>query len=252
MAKKLIAFDLDDTLSVAKSAITDQMAELLVQLVEKYEVCIISGGNIEQFRLQVIDKLDAQADHLKRFHLMPTCGTQYWLYDEAAGDWVRQYANEPTAEQKHRAIDALTRGAKELGYWPDAPYGEVVEDRGSQVTYSALGQQAPADEKYEWDPDNAKRLVLRERVLPELADLEVRIGGTTSIDVTLKGVDKAYGMRQLIEHAGITKEDILFIGDKLDEGGNDYPVKSVGIDTIAVTKWQDTALVIEALVKVAD
>ena len=251
MAKKIIAFDLDDTLSVAKSAISPEMAELLVRLLEKYEVCIISGGNIEQFKLQVINNLDAQSHHLKQFHLMPTCGTQYWLYDEEANDWVRQYANEPTNEQKRRAIEALTNGAKELGLWPEYPYGEVVEDRGSQVTYSALGQQAPSGEKYAWDPDNAKRLKLREYVLPFIPDLEVRIGGTTSIDVTLAGVDKAYGMKQLLAATGVVMDDILFVGDKLEEGGNDYPVKAMGIDSIAVEKWQDTALIVETLVKVA-
>ena len=251
MTKRIIAFDLDDTLSVAKSAISPEMAPLLVGLLEKYEVCIISGGNLDQFKLQVINNLNAQPHHLKRFHLMPTCGTQYWLYDEEANDWVRQYANEPTAEQKRRAMEALTSGAKELGLWPEQSYGEVVEDRGSQVTYSALGQQAPAAEKYAWDPDNAKRLRLREYVLPFVPDLEVRIGGTTSIDVTLAGVDKAYGMNRLMEATGFGMDEILFVGDKLEEGGNDYPVKAMGIDSIAVTKWQDTALVVEALVKVA-
>lgn len=251
MAKKLIAFDLDDTLSVAKSAISSQMAGLLVNLLDKYEVCIISGGNLDQFKLQVINHLEVQPERLKKFHLMPTCGTQYWLYDEGAQDWVRQYANEPTVEQKQRAVEALTNGAKELGLWPEQPYGEVVEDRGSQVTYSALGQQAPSDEKYAWDPDNAKRLKLRNYVLPFVPDLEVRIGGTTSIDVTLAGVDKAYGMKQLLAATGMTMEEILFVGDKLDEGGNDYPVKAMGIDSIAVNEWQDTARVIETLIKVA-
>ena len=164
---------------------------------------------------------------------------------------MRQYANEPTNEQKRRAIEALTNGAKELGLWPEYPYGEVVEDRGSQVTYSALGQQAPSDEKYAWDPDNTKRLKLREYVLPFVPDLEVRIGGTTSIDVTLAGVDKAYGIKQLLAATGVVMDDILFVGDKLEEGGNDYPVKAMGIDSIAVEKWQDTALIVETLVKVA-
>jgi HAD superfamily hydrolase (TIGR01484 family) len=251
MAKKIIAFDLDDTLSVAKSAISPEMAELLVRLLGKYEVCIISGGNLDQFKLQVINNLDARPDHLKKFHLMPTCGTQYYLYDEMTGDWARQYANEPTSEQKQRAAEALTNGAKELGLWPEQPYGEVVEDRGSQVTYSALGQQAPSDEKYAWDPDNAKRLKLREYVVPLVPDLEVRIGGTTSIDVTLAGVDKAYGMKNLMQATGVQMEEILFVGDKLDEGGNDYPVKALGVDSIAVNEWQDTARVIETLIKVA-
>jgi HAD superfamily hydrolase (TIGR01484 family) len=250
MTKKIIAFDLDDTLSVAKSPISEKIAGLLVQLLDAYDVCVISGGNLHQFKTQVIDNLEAHPRHLGRLHLMPTCGTQYYLYDEATNDWSLQYSNELTAEQKQQATEALTKGAKELGLWPDQPYGEVVEDRLSQITYSALGQQAPADEKYAWDPDNAKRLKLRDYVLPFVPGLEVRIGGTTSIDVTLAGVDKAYGMNQLIKATGVSKEDILFVGDKLEEGGNDYPVKAMGIDSIAVTKWEDTALVIETLTKV--
>jgi len=85
-----------------------------------------------------------------------------------------------------------------------------------------------------------------------MPDLEVRAGGTTSVDVTMIGIDKAYGMKKLIEEMAIAKEDILFIGDKLNEGGNDYPVKAMGIDTIAVEGWEDTAYVLEGILAVTD
>jgi HAD superfamily hydrolase (TIGR01484 family) len=133
----------------------------------------------------------------------------------------------------------------------EQPYGEIIEDRGSQMTFSALGQQAPPEEKYAWDPTGEKKLKLRNHVAPLVPDLEARVGGTTSVDVTLIGVDKAYGISKLIEMTGVTQDEILFVGDKLEEGGNDYPVKAMGIDTIAVEKWEDAALVIETLVKVA-
>lgn len=251
MIKKLIAFDLDDTLSITKSPIAPRMSELLMQLLEHYDVCVISGANVQQLQKQVTDHLPTEPHHLERLHLMPTCGTRYYRFDHDVNDWKMQYSNEPTPEQKQRAFTVLEQVAKELGLWPDSPYGEVIEDRGSQVTLTAMGQDAPAEVKYAWDPTGEKKLAIRDAAAPLLPELEVRAAGTTSVDVTLKGIDKAYGMKQLIEHAYVTKDEILFIGDKLDEGGNDYPVKSVGIDTIAVTKWEDTALVIEALVKTA-
>jgi phosphomannomutase len=251
MSKKLIAFDLDDTLSITKSPIALRMSELLMQLLEHYDVCVISGANVQQLQKQVTDHLPAKPHHLDRLHLMPTCGTRYYRFDHDLNDWKMQYSNEPTPEQKQQAFVVLERVARELNLWPDSPYGEVIEDRGSQVTLTAMGQDAPAEVKYAWDPTGEKKLAIRDAAAPLLPELEVRAAGTTSVDVTLKGIDKAYGMNQLIEHANVTKDDILFIGDKLDEGGNDYPVKSVGIDTIAVTRWEETALVIEALVKVA-
>lgn len=250
MKKKIIAFDLDDTLCIAKSAMPAKISELFGMLLENYEVCVISGGNFMQFTLQVLDRLDVPAEKLNKLHLMPTCGTQYYRYDTDTGEWNQQYANNLTEEQKTRATNALIESAKKLGLWEESPHGEIIEDRGSQVTLSALGQQAPADAKYAWDPTGEKKIAIRDAVAPLVPDLEARAGGTTSVDITLKGVDKAYGIKHLIDEVGVNADEILFIGDKLEEGGNDYPVKAMGIDTIAVEKWQDTALVIETLNKV--
>ncbi len=249
MTKKVIAFDLDDTLAVTKSPISDQMSGLLVELLEKYEVCIISGGKYEQFKKQVVDRLETDHLRLRKLHLMPTCGTRYYRYNELDESWKQQYAEDLSADQKERIVKVLEEGAKKLGIWEEKPFGEIIEDRGSQVTYSALGQEAPAEEKYKWDPDGKKKWALRDYAAPLLQDLEVRAGGTTSIDVTKVGIDKAYGMEKLMAVLEVSKEEVLFVGDKLQEGGNDYPVKAMGIDSIAVERWEDTALVIETLVK---
>jgi len=251
MPKQVIAFDLDDTLAVTKSPISDRMSELLVELLKAYEVCIISGGKYEQFQKQVVSRLEANHLLLRKLHLMPTCGTRYYRFDELENDWKLQYHQDLTEEQKERIIAVLSEGAKKLGIWEEKPHGEIIEDRGSQITYSALGQQAPAEEKYKWDPDGKKKWSLRDYAAPLLQDVEVRVGGTTSVDVTRIGIDKAYGMKKLMEVLEVDEKYILFVGDKLEEGGNDYPVKAMGIDTIAVERWEDTALVIETLVKVA-
>lgn len=250
--RKVIAFDLDDTLAITKSAISDRMSELLVRLLEQYEICIISGGKFEQFKMQVVDRLEAEPHHLNRLHLMPTCGTRYYRYDELTTDWKEQYAEDLTDAEKKQVIAVLEAAAREVGLWVEEPYGEIIEDRGSQITYSALGQQAPAEKKYEWTAaNNDKRLKVRELAAERLPQLEVRAGGTTSIDVTRIGIDKAYGMEKLMAALSIAKDDILFIGDKLQEGGNDYPVKAMGVDTIEVDGWEDTALVLEGIIAVS-
>ena len=248
--KKLLAFDLDDTLAITKSPISDEMAETLSNILEHFEVCVISGGRFEQFQIQITERLHLSPQKLSRLHLMPTCGTQYYRYDDIDGEWKRQYAEMPTAEQKKRAITVLEESARALNLWPENPAGEVIEDRESQITFSGLGQQATPEDKYAWDADGSKKLAIRDLAAQSLPDLEVRAGGTTSIDVTLVGIDKAYGMQKLIDVLDISKEEILFFGDMLQEGGNDYPVKAMGIDTLDVDKWEDTVHRLETILAV--
>jgi len=251
MKRKLIAFDLDNTLAESKSPLTDVMSEQMGLLLEKYDVCVISGGKFLQFKTQMIDRLEVDPKLLDRMHLMPTCGTRYYRYDQESNEWKIVYAEDLDPEQKKKIIEVLEEAAKKLGYWEANPAGEIIEDRESQITYSALGQQALPEAKYAWDPDDAKKRAIRDYAAEKLPDLEVRVGGTTSIDVTRIGIDKAYGMRKLMAELKIEKEEILFIGDRLEEGGNDYPVKAMGIDCVQVIDYRMTPIVVEGIVKVS-
>ena len=243
----LVAFDLDDTLAASKSPIDPRMAELMVSLLGVVDVCVISGGQIAQFHMQLIDNLDTVSDEiLSRLHLMPTCGTQY--YRHADGDWKQIYAEYLSDDQKARALAAVEGTAKDLGYWESDTWGPILEDRGSQITFSALGQAAPVVAKTAWDPTGEKKNTLREAVALLLPDLEVRSGGSTSVDITRQGIDKAYGMLKLAALTGVPLDDMLFIGDRLDENGNDYPVKVLGVECFAVEGWEDTAAFLETLI----
>lgn len=245
---RLVAFDLDDTLAPSKGRIDARIADLLLALLQRVEVAIISGGNEDQFRTQVISQLtDAAASDLSRLHLLPTCGTRYLRHD--GSDFTAVYAHDLADAEKTAALTALREEAQRLGLWESEPWGEILEDRGSQITFSALGQRAPREAKHVWDPDGAKRGLLRDAVAARLPGLEVRSGGSTSIDITRAGIDKAFGMRELAEHTGIPLEDMLFYGDRLDEGGNDYPVLAIGVPSVAVEGWQDTADKLDALLE---
>nr|WP_314845945.1 HAD-IIB family hydrolase [uncultured Microbacterium sp.] len=244
----LVAFDLDDTLAPSKGAISGRIADQLLALLSKVDVAIISGGNEAQFRSQVIAQLgDADPAVVARLHLLPTCGTRYLRHNGT--DFEPLYAHDLSAEQKADALLALREEAERLGLWEAEPWGDILEDRGSQITFSALGQKAPRDAKHDWDPTGAKREALRAAVAPRLPGLEVRSGGSTSIDITQAGIDKAYGMRQLVDHTGIPLTSMLFYGDRLDEGGNDYPVLALGVRSVAVDGWEDTAAKLDELLE---
>lgn len=258
MRRKLIAFDLDGTLAPSKSPLPDRMAELLDQLLDMYHVCVISGGKFGQFEKQLLSNLNADPSRLDRLHLMPTCGTRYYRYDITKSQWDKVYAEDFTAAEKAKISDALSKTVKELGYVEKETWGEVLEDRGSQVTWSALGQdivdhlgEEGVRRKEAWDPDNAKKNNIRDHAAELLPEFEVRVGGVTSVDITKPGIDKAYGMRKLMDMLQIGKSEILFIGDRIEEGGNDYPVKVMGIDTLQISHWEETALVVKAITLVS-
>src|SRR6266404_3540987 len=253
--RKVIAFDLDRTLAPSKSRLPDRMSELLNDLLSKYQVCVMSGGKFEQFKVQLIDNLKADSHRLAKLHLMPTCGTRYYRYEKA--DWPQVYAEDFSEAQKQKILKALNKGIDDLGYREKKTWGDIIEDRGSQITFSALGQdivqqlgEKGVRLKKEWDPGDQKKHKLRDYVAKLIPEFEVRVGGGTSVDITRPGIDKAYGIQKLLCLLSISKEEVFFIGDRLEEGGNDYPVKAMDVDCMAISDWQETALVIEAILNV--
>ena len=247
--RKILAFDSDDTIVLSKMPVDERMAKLLAEAMRYYDICIISGTGFDSTiypntvrRIEQIPGID-----LSRLHIMPTCGTRYYRY--VNGEWALQYQEDLTSEQKERIFEAIETSAKKLDMWEANPAGEIIEDRLSQITYSALGQQAAPEAKYAWAEANVeKRRLLNEAVKTLIPEFEVRTAGTTSLDITKPGVDKAYGMKKLMEATETTMDEILFFGDKLEEGGNDFPVKAMGIDCIAVERWEDTAYALEGIV----
>jgi HAD superfamily hydrolase (TIGR01484 family) len=242
--KTLVTFDLDGTLAPSKAAPDAEMIALLVSLFEVARVAIISGADYAQFQGQLLAHLPAGTD-LRKLSLLPTCGTRFYRYTDT---WEKLYSEDLSDAQKHTIVDALTKAVAEAGFSTERTWGATIEDRESQITYSALGQQAPLDAKELWDPDFSKRKAIKSIVDPLLSEFSVRLGGATSIDVTLPGIDKAYGMRKLRDTLGIPFPDMLYIGDALFPGGNDYPVRETGVTCIQVRDPDETKRVIEAIV----
>jgi HAD superfamily hydrolase (TIGR01484 family) len=242
--KSLIAFDLDGTLAPSKSAIDAETATLLSALLGVAKVAIISGGALHQFEQQVLAHLP-QDDRLAGLSILPTCGTRFYQY---AHRWHQLYADNLSQEQQRQIIAALNAAITSSGLQPAKTWGDSIENRESQITYSALGQEAPLKEKEQWDPDFSKRKKIKAFLDQSLPEFSVAFGGSTSIDITKPGIDKAYGIRKLRDVVGVAIEDMIYVGDALFPGGNDYPVRDTGAVCIQVRDPHETKRVIEAVI----
>jgi len=249
--KKLIMFDLDGTLTQSKSPLSHGEAVFLWELLGYRKVGVISGASWSQFENQFLQHFYAANPpnaSLYNLHLMPTCGSALYQYQYRESEdidnrnhWHPVYKDKLSEEEKVVIMDAFRNSIPRLSYGLGKSYGPRIEDRDCQITFSALGQNAPLEEKANWDEATFKRqelkLLLREYLHD---DFEIRIGGATSVDVTRKGIDKAYGVARIAKHLGLSYDEILFVGDALYAGGNDYPVKAMGVECISVNGPQET------------
>ena len=242
--KSLIVFDLDGTLAESKSPLDSEMATLLGRLLAVVKVAVISGGAWPQFQEQILTHL-VDDERLKNLSLLPTCGTKFYRRKKA---WENQYSEDFSAEDRTRIIDALNQALDRSGFRASRCWGQVIEDRGSQITLSALGQDAPLEAKKIWDPDFKKREKIKAIAEPSIPGFSINLGGATSIDVTRPGIDKAYGIRKLHEMLGVEIADMVFVGDAIFPGGNDYPAKQAGVLSIEVRDPHETKRVIEAII----
>lgn len=249
--KKVLSFDVDQTLNVAKTPITNEVADLLLECLNHFEVCPISGQKFDQFMIQIVNRLpNPTPEQLSHLHLFVAQGTQYYRFNTTTNEWEQVYNYPLTEDQVAKITATIEQSARELGFWEEnklAPGDEIIENRESQVTFSALGQKAGTEAKYAWDPDHQKRDQIAARCKELAPEFEFEVAGTTSINAVTPGMNKSFGMTHLLEELHVEKSDILYFGDMTQPGGNDYPVVNMGIETITVRNHEDTAFALKGI-----
>jgi hypothetical protein len=247
---KAVIFDIDGTLTESKQPMDAEMGGLLVELMRDRAVAVISGAGFEQCQRQILSRLPSGSAQFEKMLMFPANATT--LYRFEGGVWNKAYSRDITQEAKDRVFSAIAVAESTLGTGliTEKVFGKRTEDRGTQITYSGLGQEAPLEEKRPWDPDQAKRKAAIEIMTPLLPEFDFHIGGMTSIDITLKGYDKAYGIGQIQEILGLPLSQMLFVGDALFPGGNDYPARTTGVPCAETSGVDETKRIIRDLLAV--
>lgn len=211
--KKHLFFDMDMTVAPARQPILEEMHGLLSSL--PHSIIIVSG--------QEVPKIEWQSNNLESIrlgqngnHAVDVDGTELW--------------NIPLSEEHQQEILNHIELLKGLIDHEMREEWTPIENRGSQITFSPIGNTAPVDVKMSYDPDRKKRDSLLEQIPFVSEELIVKIGGSTSFDYIHKERHKGSNVARLIEHKGWNKDECVYFGDGLFPGGNDEAVIGV-IDT---------------------
>lgn len=240
---RAVIFDLDDTLAESFQAPTGEIIGRLKKLLNAIPIGIATAASFERMEAQFLGEFTALPS-VSQLFIFPNMASQCYVWDSG---WKQAYSIAFTPEE-YEAIDAAIKASvMEIGLVPDPLYEPVIVNRGGKVAYAAIGFDAPAEVKNSWDPERTKRSGLKEALERRLPNVEVSIGGSTTIDITPKEVDKAHGVRWLSKQLGIAPQEMLYVGDALFEGGNDSVVIPTGIETRFVTGPDETSNVIDEL-----
>lgn len=226
-------FDLDNTLTRSKSLIEPEHAGILRSLSDHADVIVVSGSHQDVIRKHLGQSLEG------RYRILSQNGN-YATDLNGTVLWERRL-NDAQKNAVYQFIEEVKRYAQ-LSVKNER---DLVEDRGCQISYSLIGHNEDVSKKEKFDPDFSKRLALLKHFHKEVERLdrdlsiEIKIGGTTCLDIFERGKNKGYGVAELVRLMDWKKEECMYVGDALFPGGNDETVIGV-IPTKLVTDYHDT------------
>ncbi len=236
MKKALIA-DIDDTVCASTRPLDDAMAAEIARIIRGGTIFgFISGSTMAQISAQITPKL--REPH----QLLGVSGGHYVEVSFPGGVEQRfeVHRREFGPEDRARVLGAFEGLIARHGIAPLTHRQDQLQDRGAQITLSALGRNAPEAAKRAFDPDGSLREGWIGELVAELGPtFTIRRGGTSSIDITGAGVDKEWGIRRFLERNRLSPDEALFFGDNLQDGGNDAPARRV-VECVAVRDPHDT------------
>ncbi len=246
---QIVSFDLDGTITESRQPIEQTMVNLLCELSKSVTVVIISGSSFKNLLVQLDLLLNIEDKQIfENIILMPTNGSTSYSYNNSTGAWELSDSVLMFPDIKTKVIQTLEKVISSENFdIPKESIGPKIEDRGTQISFAGLGIDAPIEDKKLWDPNKIKRKEIVEFIAPLLPETDIFIAGTTTIDILPKGITKGTMLEKMLENRGLKKENLLFIGDALFEGGNDYEVKKHGFNIIPTSGPVQTIEIIESL-----
>ncbi len=224
---KVIAFDLDGTLTQHKSPLGEENRKILERLAEKYTLLMAGAGQCRR----IFD----QMGHFP-IDIIGNYGMQYAEYNAETGDLdILRNDSAPVADKD--SIEArVTALRKDYGHENFA--GNNVEYHPSGcITYPLLGTKAAIEDKLAFDPDRTKRRKFYDRVVKDFPEYTVFVGGSSSFDMAPKPYNKLYALDLYCAEKGYTHDQIAFVGDDYGPGGNDETVYKSDIFFVKVDDY---------------
>ncbi len=240
-------FDLDGTLAAPFADVGDVARDHLVTLSRLMPIAIVSGATFERIERTVLKRIPEE--RYDAITVLSENGGEAYVWE---GSWRKRFAESIDDTEFATITAAIESVSPQFPEFTRPAQGERIIRRNAFIAYAVLGTDAPRAEKDAWDPTGLKRGDFIKSLKKVLPGYDIFLGGMTTIDIMRKGVNKAHGVRWLLEHWKLRAADVLFVGDALYEGGNDFPVISTGVETRQVQSPQETVELIDKLIKESD
>lgn len=233
---KLMAFDLDGTLTQHKTKLSDEHRDILNKLQEKYTLIMVGAGQCRR----IFNQLDAFP-----IDIIGNYGMQYAKYNPETKDIDMVYDIQENCD-KEETEKKVTFLREKHGFTEFA--GENVEYHISGcITFPVLGTKAAQADKLAFDPDRKKRRAFYDEVKELFPDYNVFVGGSSSFDMAPKPYNKYYALAKYCEENGIKHDEVVFVGDDYGIGGNDESVYVSDFGFLTIDNYEDFPKVVAHL-----
>lgn len=233
---KVVAMDLDGTLTQHKQPLDEAHKAALDALSEKYRLLMVGAGQV----MRIFNQMEKYP-----VDIIGNYGMQYGIYEKESGSirMVRDVSVETDREKEDKIITSLR---KRFGFTDYA--GENTEFHPSGcITFPILETKAKQEDKLSFDPDRAKRRRIYREVEAEFTDFHVFVGGSSSFDMAPKPYNKYYALDLFCRENGLKHENVVYIGDDYGMGGNDESVYQSDFPYITIDDYRDFPELIKPL-----
>ena len=233
---RLVAFDLDGTLTQHKSPLSDEMRGVLDALRRSRRLLMVGAGSCERiFRQMGGYPIDILGNY----------GLQYAEYDEAAAN-LRFVFDKRLPCDRDGVLQRANAFREAHGFTQYT--GDSVEFHDSGVvTIALLGTKAVLADKLAFDPDRSRRRAVYEEVKALFPDYRVFVGGSSSFDMAPAPYDKAYALSALCAERGLSHDEVLYVGDDYGPGGNDESVYRSDFNFLQIDDYRATPATLTSL-----
>ena len=251
----IFIFDVDGTLTPSRLPMTDEFAKFFNEWIEKRKFYLVTGSDLPKLQEQMC-YFDINAEAI-----FTCCGNQMWKPDPSIVNISAELIYDNNFEVP-RKLKKLLGTILSNSQYPHR-YGNHIEDRGSMVNFSIVGRdctQEQREEYYKWDKEKGERKIIAQAVKEKFPDLDAVIGGQISIDIYPEGNDKSQVLEKIKSHINLDSHtktyadtfEYIFIGDGIENGGNDYPLAKLMNETnncssYHTTGWEHTKKILEKL-----
>ena len=233
---KLIAFDLDGTLTQHKTHLGEKNRNVLDQLSKKYKLLMVGAGMCRR----IFNQMDGYP-----IDIIGNYGMQYGVYNPETKDLDIVFDEQLPCDREsvEKRVTALR---EKYGFTEFA--GENVEYHSSGcVTFPILGTKAKIEDKLAFDPDRSRRRAFYGEVIEAFSDYVVFVGGSSSFDMAPKPYNKYHALDLYCKEAGLSHDEVVFIGDDYETGGNDNSVYDSDFNFLTIDDYTTFPEVVKPL-----